>query len=124
MRCLWVLAACLCRWGVGEELWIDASFLTEKIDPKDADVVLVLPEDFENTATEEQLGIWDWWDDTHNDPKSLFKCDTFSLPRIPVGDPDYPLYLAQEVRWKKFFGTSRQGVSKGMGRIILPDGCV
>lgn len=122
MRGVWDLCACLCKWGVGEEVWVDGSLLTEKIDPKDADLVLILSEDFQNTATEEQLAIWEWWDEL--EPKAHFHCDTFTVPRIRMGDPDYPFYLQQELRWKKFFGTSRDGEFKGISRILLPDGCV
>jgi hypothetical protein len=124
MTGLWTLSACLIRWGVGEELWVDGSFLTEKIDPKDADLVLVLAENFENVATDEQLGVWDWWDDAADEPKLMFRCHTFSVPKIPIGDPDHQVYLDQEAHWRKFFGTSREGQAKGIVRILLPDGCV
>lgn len=124
MKSLWTLVACLTRWGVGEELWVDGSFLTEKIDPRDVDLVLVLPEDFEKHASAEQLGIWDWWDDPPNEPQRLFRCDTFSLSKIRESEPDYPHYLRQELHWKKFFGTSRDSEPKGLGRILLPDGCL
>lgn len=93
MRGVWDLCACLSRWGVGEEVWIDGSFLTEKINPKDADLVLVLAENFENAATDEQLAIWDWWDEL--EPKTLFHCDTFTVPKIGIGEPDYPFFLQQ-----------------------------
>jgi hypothetical protein len=122
MKSLWTLAACLAQRNVGKELWIDGSFLTEKIDPKDADLILVLPEDFDNAASAEQLGICNWWDGP--EPKRMFRCDTYSLPRIPLGDPAYLLYLRQELYWKKTFGTSRDGDAKGIGRILLPDGCI
>jgi hypothetical protein len=107
---------------VGQELWVDGSFLTEKINPNDADLVLVIPEDFEKTASEEQLAIWEWWDE--GDVKSLFNCHTFTVSKAAIGTPDYPFYLRQDLFWKKYFGTSRDGEFKGIGRILLPDGCV
>lgn len=120
---LWSLCACLCRWGVGEELWVDGSLLTEKIDPEDIDLVLVIPENFEGQASDAQFGIWDWWDDRPAEIKGFFRCDTFSVAKIPMGDPNYPHYLFEETKWKKFFGTSRDGEAKGIGRILLPGGC-
>ena len=45
MRNLWIVAASLCNWAISCELWIDGSFLTEKIDPKDVDFMVVLSED-------------------------------------------------------------------------------
>jgi hypothetical protein len=122
MKSLWTLAACITQQGVGNELWVDGSFLTEKIDPQDVDLILVLPENFESNASAEQLGVWNWWDTS--EPKGMFQCDTYSLPRLPLSDPDYLLYLRLELYWKKWFGTSRQGRGKGIGRILLPDGCV
>jgi uncharacterized protein DUF6932 len=123
MKDLWTMCGCLRRWGVGEELWIDGSFLTEEIDPKDVDLVLVLPERFEDTATDEQLGVWDWWDDGH-EAGELLKCDTFILAKLPIADPEFAEFARQEAGWKKWFGTNRQGRAKGIGRILLPDGCI
>lgn len=121
---LWTLCACLARWGIGKELWVDGSFMTEKIDPRDVDLVLVLPENFENIASEQQLGVWDWWDDRPAEIKDFFSSDTFSIARVPIGDPGYSIYQFEELRWRRFFGTSREGRPKGIGRILLPDGCV
>ena len=123
MAHLRALCVRLCSWGAGEELWLNGSFLTEKIDPKDTDVVLVIEEHFQDHATPEQLELLKWWDDS-NEPRELFRCDNFSLPKIPVGDSDHQVYLRYEAYWKGLFGTSRDGEPKGIGRILLPDGCV
>lgn len=101
---------------------MDGSLLTEKIDPRDADLVLVIAENFERHATEEQMGIWDWWDDS-SEPKDIFRCHVFTVAKIPASDPYYSVYISQEARWRKWFGTSRQGRPKGIARILLPDGC-
>lgn len=122
MKDLWTLAACLKGWTLGEELWIDGSFLTEKIDPADIDIILVLPEEFHNQASPEQLAISEWWEE--NDPRTTFGCDTYTLPRAAPTDPAYPFLARQDQYWRQFFGTSRDGDAKGIGRILLPDGCV
>jgi hypothetical protein len=125
MRNIWNICACLSRWGVGEELWIDGSFLTEKIDPNDADLVLVIQENFGETATAEQLAIWNWWDDPDEaDPMNLFRCHTFTVPKIGPGEPGHALYVQSDKSWRKWFGTSRDGDPKGIGRILFPGGCV
>lgn len=118
---LWVLCACLCRWGVGEELWIDGSFLTEKIDPEDIDLVMILPERFEEQAAENQLGVWDWLDE--DEPEELFGCHVFIVPRVPQGEPEHKFAVREAEHWKRFFGRSRQGQAKGIVRILLPEGC-
>jgi hypothetical protein len=122
MKNLWTVAGCLRGAGVGEEIWVDGSFITEKIDPDDVDVTLVLQENFENTASPTQLAIWDWWED--NEPKTIFGCHSFSFGKIAVTEPDHHLYLSEHAAWAKFFGRSRAGATKGIVRILLPDGCV
>lgn len=126
MKRLWTICACLARWGVGDELWIDGSFLTEKIDPNDVDLVLVIGEGFEERATPEQMAIWEWWEDytDDGDPMESFTCHTFVVAKLQPGHPHYAIYLEEDLKWKKFFGTSRDGEEKGIGRILLPGGCV
>ena len=46
--------------AVKGELWIDGSFLTEKSDPEDVDVVLRMSANFYDNATLEQQQAVDW----------------------------------------------------------------
>ena len=43
--------------GICGDLWVDGSFLTEKIDPNDVDLLLHIKPDFYDVATHEQKQI-------------------------------------------------------------------
>ncbi len=121
MRNLWIVAGQLQRWRIGGELWVDGSFLTEKIDPGDVDFVLVLPEGFVRGATPEQIAIIEWLCEDNKQPaKRALLCDAYSLYRVPAGDPDYADFVALDAYWKKQFGTSRDGKRKGIISVALP----
>lgn len=57
MNGLWIVAGQLSCWGIRCKLWIDGSFLTEKIDPKDVDLAVVLEPGFLDNANTEQIGM-------------------------------------------------------------------
>lgn len=61
------------------ELWIDGSFLTEKIDPGDVDVLLRIRAEFFDNATPEQVRTLEWLE---KGLKSSFRCDTQGVARI------------------------------------------
>lgn len=56
------------------ELWVDGSFLTEKIDPEDVDLVLRIQAEFYDNARPDQQKVVDWLMD---DLVTLHKCDTY-----------------------------------------------
>lgn len=68
MKNLWTLCACLDRCGITGELRVDGSFLTEKIDPRDTDVVLSVDEGLDQSATAEQRVVLRWWVNREHDP--------------------------------------------------------
>ena len=110
-------------WHRGGELWVDGSFLTEKIDPPDTDVVLLLPGRIAQNATPEQIAVLNWWVDAQQEPKRHVQCDTYAFVRYPVGHPMRQQYENGDVYWRHWNGTSRGGVPKGIVRILLPGGC-
>jgi hypothetical protein len=125
MRNLWVVAGSLCQWQINGELWIDGSFLTEKIDPPDIDFVVALSETFLNVATPEQLAIVNWLCEDNTQPaKTLLSCDSYAHYKQIPGDPGYGDYLVVDAHWKKHFGTSREHQPKGIAVIAIPGGCV
>ena len=123
MRNLWTLCGCLISWGIEGELWVDGSFLTEKIDPPDTDVVLLLPEGVVQSATPDQIAILDWWSSQEQKPKQLFQCDSYLFFRYPIGHPMRQHYENRDAYWRHWYGTSRAGVKKGIPRVQLPGGC-
>lgn len=77
--------------GVSGELWLDGSFLTEKINPKDVDVILKVDASVYNAGTQEQRDAIDW---VIANQKPTLKCDSYALMQYSTGDPLY-----DEGRW-------------------------
>lgn len=105
--------------GVVGDLWLDGSFLTEKINPKDVDVVLRIDEKVYNSGTPEQRGAVDW---VIANQKLTLKCDSYALIEYPEGH-----VLHDEGRWwysywHRQWGFSREEDPKGIVVVSLkPD---
>src|ERR1700676_125563 len=56
------------------ELWLDGSYLTEKINPKDVDVILKVDAVVYNSGTQEQRDAIDW---VIANQKPTLKCDSY-----------------------------------------------
>ncbi len=96
--------------GIAGELWINGSFLTEKIDPNDVDVVLRMEATFYDNATISQKRIIDW---LNTDLKPDYHCDSYYFMEYPVGHANY--LIGQDMRkyWSGLWGSDRSGNPKG-----------
>ncbi len=101
------------------ELWVDGSFLTEKIDPEDADVLLRIQAHLSDNATSEQGETLEWFE---SGLKNSFYCDGYIWREYPSGHDLHE--ESEEIRayWTKWFGRSRSGHPKGITVIAIPDG--
>jgi hypothetical protein len=102
--------------GVMDDLWVDGSFLTKKIDPDDVDLTLQVEAAFYEAAKPETQAAIEWLNDnlygTH-------KIDSYVFFVWPKG---HQLYWEGEygyVYWMKQWGWSRGDVKKGMAEIKL-----
>ncbi len=96
--------------GIEMELWLDGSFATEKPDPEDIDVVFwARLEDLSTRSFEQQQFIQKIFVDSHEDTKLRYKCDVY------LG-----IQEREDMRkyWLEWFGRSREGVEKGIVRIL------
>ena len=103
--------------GVTGELWVDGSFLTQKIDPADVDIVLHLsPTTFTSgTATLQDLlrRIGSRDAAIRADVRSQYHCDSylcFDVPPVP------------RAYWEGQFGRDRDGKPKGIAVLSIPGG--
>lgn len=91
------------------KFWIDGSFLTEKIDPDDIDLVIEIDSDRINSASQRaqeflsKLGR----QELHGSGRKLH---TFLMFSAPPGHPDRQNYLSLKKQWREDFG--RAFVSK------------
>lgn len=103
--------------GIVGELWIDGSFLTQKIDPDDVDVTLRLMSDAYGKMTVEQKSAISSFVDEST--KRNFRCHSFVYVEYP---PGHPLYWEGEWRksyWIRQWGFSRANEMKGIALVSL-----
>lgn len=103
--------------GVEGQLWVDGSFLTEKVDPEDSDVVFVFTDAFAQQATPVQLARIKWLD---SDLKSGYRCDSYFLVEFRPGHPRSGYGEWMRAYWIKQFGFSRANEMKGMAVVPVP----
>lgn len=110
------VVARLTRDLVACELWIDGSFLTEKIDADDCDLVCRVRGEFYDSATEEQKATVDW---VFGNLRDEHLCHSFGFFEYDVSSPNYWLGEYSYCYWMKQWGFSRESVLKGIAVIVL-----
>ncbi len=71
------------------DLWVDGSFLTEKLDPRDVDLVARVPGHVYNSSSQAMRDALTWFtDDTRQDDLSL---DDYEFADHPENSPMYPM---------------------------------
>lgn len=103
------LLALLARLGIPIEIWLDGSFLTEKQEPDDIDLVVLFSSDDANRLSPvDRL----WLQGVFNAKiaKARFGCHPFFCPL------DDDILRAD---WAEFFGKSRDGTPKGLAKLRL-----
>lgn len=96
---------------VAGEIWADGSFLTEKINPKDIDLVLRVDGELYNSGTVEQRQAIDW---VIANQKLTLKCNSYVLFEYPVGHPLYDEGQWWYSWWHRQWGFSREDDPKGI----------
>lgn len=106
--------------GLVCDVWVDGSFLSEKLDPGDIDLVLAVAPDVYIGGTPEQRGILEWLGSSdaavHQATKATFGCDTYLFFDAPDVLPEMRSY------WLKQFGNDRSGNPKGIAILHIPGG--
>jgi hypothetical protein len=103
--------------GIKGDIWIDGSFLTEKIDPKDVDVVLVIQAADYDYGNDETRAAIDW---VVANQKNSLRCDSYVLFEYPADSP----LLVEGQWWYSYlharWGFSYEGDPKGIAVVKLP----
>lgn len=97
------------------EAWINGSFLTEKIDPEDIDVVFRFPISEYEDSVEQKRSAIEW--SVHRDRHDDLCCDTYVFHEYPGTDPLHAHTEERRKYWLNQFGTDREGVLKGIAVI-------
>ena len=98
------------------EVWVDGSFLTEKINPADSDILVYFSGDFYDNGTLQQRHLIDT---INTNLKAQFMCDSYVLPYYSQGHQWYNILEERKAYWTDLFGTSRSKIGKGMAVVKL-----
>jgi hypothetical protein len=108
--------AALRKESVVGEVWVDGSFVTDKINPKDSDILLHVEGDFYDNATPEQKRVIDWVG--NDDLKTPHYCDSYIYLDYPAGHPWYWYGVYFLAYWMKQYGFSRDDPATGAPKYI------
>ena len=99
------------------ELWINGSFLTEKINPNDADMVLFIQETFLEHATTEQVETINW---VNSNLKDSLCCDSYISIEYPESHPQHSYGEYWRAFWTRQWGFDRDASpTKGIAVVSL-----
>jgi hypothetical protein len=100
--------------GINGEIWIDGSFLTQKLNPDDVDLVLVISQSTFNLMDDDQKEFLNWFNNTSLYQR--YRCDNYLFVREENAATGEYLYAY----WLKQFGFSRGGAMKGLAVVRIP----
>ena len=121
MAGLETVASRLVAVGIVGDLWIDGSFITEKINPKDTDILLhVDGMSMYECGTLEQRDVIDWI--IRNLKNTDLLCDsyhlfTYHIPHLLVDEGEW-----NRSYWHHQFGFSREFDAKAIVEVSVPGG--
>jgi hypothetical protein len=107
------------RWiGICGYLWIDGSFLTEKIDPADVDLLLYLEDDAVQAFTSQQKSDVDWLLENAEIHKD-YDCDSHVHVSFPVEHPSHSFGEYMHAYFLRLFGFDEFYQMKGIAVVTL-----
>jgi len=96
--------------NVQGDLWVDGSFVTEKIDPQDVDIVLRMQGSFADATNSQQQQVVNW---LVGDLKNSHHVHGHAFIVYPKSDPRHPFGEAWQAYWERQWGYDRGGRVKG-----------
>lgn len=104
--------------GFKLEVWVNGSFLTEKMNPMDSDIVIkVMGEDYDSAAPQKRQRL-EWFSTT--DLRKDFRCDCYVFPEYAEGHHLYDPGQWRRAYWLNKFGFSRSEEGKGLAVLQIP----
>lgn len=107
------------RQGIEGEIWVDGSFLTGKIDPRDVDIVLRIRAQFYDEAPPAQQAVIEM---IGSNLKNARRCDSYVFAEWPEGHPLHEAGRRLHDYWLGWFGHDRSGAPKGIAVLTLGGG--
>lgn len=104
----------LSRNGMRGDVWVNGSFTTEKLNPRDSDILLVVNADAFSQFGQQERAFFEWFQNTSLKP--THRCDNYAM----IQDPSRPENDWIIAYWLKQFGFSRGNDMKGMALVTVP----
>ncbi len=106
------------QFGYTLEIWVDGSFMTQKLNPDDSDVaVRVDGVQFDASSPLKQQGFRNF---LNTDFSDTHKCDLYGFTEYPSGHSLYDYGQWRRAYWLNKFGFSRKEEPKGLAVIRTP----
>lgn len=102
---------------ISAEIWTNGSFLTQKMDPQDVDLVVVVSSSAW-PGTGQQRTIFNRI--ARKDFRVPLPCDSYLLVEYPTGHPQYGISELMRAYWIKQFCFNRNEDMKGLAVIRTP----
>jgi hypothetical protein len=102
--------------GIDAEIWVDGSFVTEKPDPADADMVFWVPFGQYQHGTHSQRDAIEWLSENL---RGVLACDTYIAFHYPEEHPGRERMAERQEYWQALFGTGRLGTPKGIAVVHI-----
>lgn len=100
--------------------WLDGSFVTQKIDPNDIDVVNFV---HYSELTNDKVNLLRRFLTHIGNPKEEYMVDGFLVPVYDSADPRYAFTQDRYNYWRTFLGKDRESKPKGLLHLnIIQDG--
>jgi hypothetical protein len=108
--------------GLVGGVWLDGSFVTEKVDPSDCDLVVAAPGIQvidQGTPVLKDL-LKRRFKTEQAQTKIAYRCDVYLFPEYPVVHALHSTSVSMRAYWLKQFGFDRSKQPKGMAVVTLP----
>jgi hypothetical protein len=100
------------------EQWLDGSYVTNKINPGDIDLVSLIDKDkVDCLAPDKQDQLKKLF--AGPDTKLTHHCDSYFVPKVPDNHPHKSSIDEALAYWENWFGTDRNGLPKGKVRTTV-----
>jgi hypothetical protein len=104
--------------GIKGNIWIDGSFLTEKVNPRDVDILLYLDDPTVQAFSPGQKADVDWLIE-NKEIKDLYDCDSHVHVSFPEGHSAYDFGVWMHAYWLRLFGWDEFLQMKGIAVVSL-----
>ena len=96
---------------IESDVWVNGSFITEKLNPNDSDIVIKIDANLIDNGTADQRQVLEC---LKSNLSNDYLCDSYIMPIYPDGDPSAVLNDYNIAYWLKQFGFSRNVNYKGI----------